>query len=526
MHASKQINITSSDSIKLTWWQRIFGFDSRSLSLFRVALGLLVAFDALTRWPILREFYSDDGMFTRSLMESYFNRRYDANYFANGWSLHALSGELSWQQTLFISQMIAGIAISIGCWTRIATIAGWVLVASHQFRSPLIITSGDYILKLMLFWSMFLPLSLHGSVDRSFLFRRPARQPNQQLPAIVFHWGSIAFLMQFILMYFFTGIAKWNDIWFSGEAMSYVFNLDIYLRPLAKKLLGQESFLKIVTWATLFFEVVGIWFLLIPKWNSFWRLSLLTVYWCFHLGIALTMNIGLFPLICMAVWLPLIPSLVWRRSSSGEVADLPPWLVNGWRFWVQQIANYACGAILALALVWNLANIESINWTRRLPKSVVWVGEKVQIDQHFQMFGHPPDFNPWFVYEGRLKNGSKVDLFFPSHELNYAEPRNAAGRFPNHFWRKFHRNLTIKDFDQFRKPLLDFVVVDWNANHSPAEQVVSAKLICSLKRIGPDVDSANIVTEIWGTWGNPNESAGSLFDDLDEKLNSDSGIPF
>ena len=53
----------------------------------------------------------------------------------------------------------------IGYRARLATIACWFLVMSIHNRNPMILSAGDILLRLLLFWAMFLPLGARYSVD-------------------------------------------------------------------------------------------------------------------------------------------------------------------------------------------------------------------------------------------------------------------------------------------------------------------------------------------------------------------------
>jgi hypothetical protein len=173
-----------------------------------------------------------------------------------------------------------------------------------------------------------------------------------------------------------------------------------------------------------------------------------------------------------------------------------------------------------------LINIPQLGLAGRVPAPLILIGKVTAIDQHFQMFGDPPRYNPWFVYEARLKNGSKMELFHPQHRLHHEPPTDGIGGFRTHNWRKLHRNLTSDTFAAFRQGLLDFQVSEWNSRHIESEQVVSAKLIAYMKKTGPDAANREIISLIWADWGRGDEAAGSLFDDLEERLNSGTGLPF
>ena len=136
----------------------VLGLDVRSLAVFRVGLGLLLLTDVLTRVQHLDAHYTDAGVLPLSvLLRQQWN---------NGWwSLHALSGDAGLQWLLFGLAAVFAVQLVLGWRTRVAHVASWVLLASAQARNPLVLQGGDDLLRLVTFWSMFLPLGATWSLD-------------------------------------------------------------------------------------------------------------------------------------------------------------------------------------------------------------------------------------------------------------------------------------------------------------------------------------------------------------------------
>lgn len=517
---------TDSNSFASSYWERVFTLDLRSLAVFRIAVGLLLIFDVAMRWPDLRALYSDDGYFTRAHVNQYFSQAIAPDWQIGTWSLHLLRGDLGWAQTLFILQAVCGGLLILGFATRVVTLAAWILVVSAQIRGPLVITAGDFILKMMLFWGIFLPLARRWSLDRQ-LFRRWWGTSPQDEPNRVVSWASAAYVIQVVTIYFCTGEAKLNQIWWQGEAMQYVLHLDIHCRPHAQYLLNYPWLLKAIAWGTLFIECVLIWFLLSPWRNAWWRLVNIAAYYAFHLGILLWMSIGLFPWICFALWLPLLPNEFWRRCCGlveAPRALLPP---TGWLRWIYWPAQAFCCCMLALVVLWNVANFEWLKLSsERIPPPVKLLARVTAIDQRFQMFGVPPKLSAWFVYEARLKDGSRVDLFRPGHDLDFAKPASVLHSIPTHNWRQLHRNLTSDHLAALREGLLDYHVKVWNESHGPDQQVMRARLHCFLYETGPNQSARSTSQRIWKVWNSPDQKTSPLLDDLLDTLQDNPNHPF
>ncbi|MFM7115320.1 MAG: HTTM domain-containing protein [Planctomycetota bacterium] len=497
------------------WCHRVFGMDVRSLAMFRIFLALTVLVDVFSRYPDAGAFYSDAGVYDRET-----NYRFIEEFGGKGWewcswSWNWLSGSVGWQQTLFLIEAVAAVCLLVGFASRFSVFVIWMLVVSQHLRGPLVITSGDMLLKLMLFWSLFLPLDRVWSLAAR---RRPVAVQSPETWHVSI--ATAGFIIQVILMYFFTGVAKFNDIWFAGHAMDYVLRLELYITDFGRWMLNFPGALKVASWATLLIELLTIWFLLSPWRNSFWRVFNISAFWGFHLGIALCMSIGLFPLICMIAWLPLFPREAWTAEAVPQPSRkrLSEW---------QRLGLVAGGLVIATTLWVNLSNLGRGPFTGTLPAFLRAGIRAIGIEQHFQMFGIPPNESPWFVYEARLKNGNKVDLFREGNSLELEKPADIAATFPGHNWRKLHQNLVDRRLEAYRPALLEYAVRQWNASHSEGEQIQSATLRCFIERTGPDYNPIERWSTVWGTYQDPRSGAGSLFDELDRQLEEGkSGLPY
>jgi hypothetical protein len=80
-------------------------------------------------------------------------------------SVHFLSGQPAFQGALFLLAAVAATAVALGYYTRLAMFLSWYLVISLHDGNPIILHNGDGVLRLLLFWGMFLPLGDHWSLD-------------------------------------------------------------------------------------------------------------------------------------------------------------------------------------------------------------------------------------------------------------------------------------------------------------------------------------------------------------------------
>lgn len=494
-------------------FERVFGCDYRSLAAFRIAMGIVLIWDLVFRFPTLVEMYTDQGFFTRELAYDYQHFRAGEGWHESVWSFHWMSGSPEFQTVLFVLAGIAGLMLTFGYWTRIATIVSWAFLVSLHNRNPVIISSGDFLLKMMLFWSIFVPLGRVWSVDA---WLRTRKKVESSLPAVgnYVSVATAALVVQLFLMYFFSGVAKWNEDWWGGDAMYYVLHLDIFVNDFGKQMLEYPLMLKFITLGTLLAEVFLIWTLFSPKFNGRFRMLNLIVFWGFHIGIGLSMSIGLFPIICMACWLPLLPSWIWDFFSKRETAesDQPSPDVSN-RTPVYIATQVFCAVTLAYVVLWNVINVESLGLREKFARDFFRPGLILNLEQHFQMFGRPPRTNPWFVYEATLTDGRMVDLYSgkPLTE-EHIKTESAREAMPNFHWRRLHRNL-VGQREELRQPMGEYFVRHWNETHGEDEQVRRFKLLCYLTETGPDFNELSNHSSVWSKWPLvEEEAAGSLFD--------------
>ena len=307
----------SDDSLRvyrLSSIPELFGVDLRSLALFRVALGSLLLTDLVKRAFDLRAHYTDLGVLPRSeLIETV----------SNHWniSIHNANGALEFQAALFIVHGLLALLLIFGYRTRLVTIGCWLLLISLHARNPLVLSGGDTLFRMLLFWGMFLPLGARFSVDRAL---DPTADDSTHR---YFSAATVGILLQVIMVYTFTVMLKGDPIWRDDHtAAYYTLSLDQYTTGFGHFLLGYPALLPGLTGATLWLELLGPFLAFIPVFNAPVRLLVVVSFLVLHLGIALTINIGLFPYISMASWLVFVPAWFWdvltARTKSRPRAEL------------------------------------------------------------------------------------------------------------------------------------------------------------------------------------------------------------
>lgn len=297
-------------------WDRVsdvLGADGRSLAAFRIALAAIVLIDLAGRATNLRVHYSDEGILPRELLLDGVNDW--------RWSLHLANGSVAFQGVLFGIAAVAALGMLVGYRTRVMTVVVWALVASVQVRNPLVLSGADTLLRVLLFWAMLLPLGAWWSVDRARAER--AGMPVAATTRFV-SVATIGLFLQIAFMYWFTAALKTGAAWREdGTALYYALGAAQITKPLGEYLHQFPTLLQILTVGSLGLEVVAPILLFVPVFGGRVRTAAALTIMAFHLGIYLTLDIGVFPLISAFCMVSFFPTWVWDTALPAVRAAAP-----------------------------------------------------------------------------------------------------------------------------------------------------------------------------------------------------------
>ncbi|BBO35084.1 HTTM domain-containing protein [Lacipirellula parvula] len=456
-------------------FRAVFGLDLRSLAVMRVGLAGVVLTDLAIRFSDFGAMYSSSGMAPVEMVRSL--QRIPA------WSLHLLNGSDAWQATLFGIAALLAVALLVGWQTRLATVGSWILLASVQIRMPLVLNAGDTLLRVALFWGMFLPLGAVWSLDsyRKNEDRRdkPSGSPGSfslsRYSNPFFSAATFALVVQLALVYWFAGWAKWNDAWLREDALGNVFKFGLYGLPLGAALSDYPALTQFFSRATVWFELLGPLLLFIPWQTARLRMVAIIGFVLLHVGIAVTMTVGLFSYAAIAVWMGMLPSEFWNRWSRFDInslAPIAPAHASPTRGKLRWAGSASVLALLVVAIYWNVTSEISPRSMNRFDWGMRAAAHLTTLRQSWGVFGRPPRQDRWFVYHARLKNGESVDLLSGGSEILKQKPALSSRQFSNHRWRKLHLRICSENCTPYRQPMADYFVRHWNATHPEDEQVV------------------------------------------------------
>lgn len=444
--------------------QRLAGIDLRSLAAFRIGLGVVLLWDLFTSLSSAEALYSEAGMVPLAVAEQLRESPWMV-------SLHSLSGSAAWPVAVIVFQIVAAVCLLAGWRTQLAAAISWALLCSLQARNPVVLHGGDTVLRMLLFWSLFLPLGAKWSVDavqgRRSCFAEKGR---------VFVVASLALLFQTAMVYWFTAALKWGNEWTrDGTAIYYALSVDQFVKTPGLWLLAFPRVCHALTFCVWWLEILGPFLAFIPWRMAWWRVGVVGAFLTLHLGFALSMRLGPFPMTMMVAWLPFLPAEFWdwigRRGEQSpgtlERGSTHRWMRHG----VVQTFALIC---LFYVLFWNLRTTNRERWEGLFPSSLNPFGFALRLDQYWALFAPKPlTEDGWLVLEATQKDGTKVDLIRGGREVSYEKPPLISAEFRDYKWQKMEMNLYLAQHAKVRAPFCSYLAARWNAKQPPEKQVVS-----------------------------------------------------
>ncbi|WP_227130796.1 HTTM domain-containing protein [Halorubellus salinus] len=445
-----------------------FAVDRRALGAVRVALAALVLLDLALRLQDVRAFYTDAGVLPRALLLETFPT-------LGRLSLHTLSGALWWQLVLFAAIAVAAVAMGVGYRTRLATLVTFVLVLSLQLRNPVILNSGDSLLRRLLLWGVLLPLGARWSVDARRRAATSGRGDRED--ASLLSVATVGLLVQVVAVYVVNFVVKARGrAWTEGVAARLVYGMD-GLTVMFGDVVAEFPLLLTVgthAWTAL---LVTSPLLVLARGRA--RTALVAAFAAGHLALALTLRLGPFPLVSLVALLPFLPTSVWTRFEgvvddhlapradalrerlgpvSGLAPSSPPLpaAVRGLGAWS---ARSVAVALLVFVLVWNAAALGLL----ALPASVTDTVDPEE--RRWDMFApEPRSTDGWYVTVGTTTAGDRVDAY--AGTVSTAAPGDVDATYPSHRWYIYLTTLRERPPPGLRDRFAHYLCERWTRRHA------------------------------------------------------------
>ena len=433
------------------------GIDRRALAAFRVALGVVLLVDLGLRARNLTTFYTDAGVFPRSALA-------EAYPLAARLSLHALSGAARPVAVLFLVAAGAAVALAVGHRTRLATAVSLVLLASLQARNPFVLNAGDTLLWQLLGAGLCCPLGARWSVDavrrRGSIAGSTGRRergsdrfvgPASALPLAVV-----------VAVYVANGIEKLRGTaWPRGEAVEQVFGLTYLHGPLGGLLPEAPALYAAATYGWLALLVASP--LLVASAGRV-RAALAGSLVAAHLSMALTLQLGVFPLISATALLPVFPPFVWDRvervvgpaggrlrRAAGSVPGEPHSPDRPDRATRERAVALVAVVLLASLLAWNGMAVGLVD----APEPVAATADPAE--HGWDMFApDPSSTDALLLATATTADGSAVDALHGDPVATDRPPSDARA-YPTARWRKYLTLLADDGAPNRVDPLLAYL---------------------------------------------------------------------
>ncbi len=426
---------------------RRLAIDRRALAAFRVALALVVLVDLAGRVSDARAFYTDAGVLPRSLLAALYPGYATV-------SLHAVSGSLTVQLGLFALAAVAALALLVGYRTRLAAVVSLVLLVSLQLRNPLVLNSGDVLLRRLLFWGCLLPLGSRWAVDSG----------GGETDSVV-GLATAGLLAQVVAVYATNAVVKLRaDAWLRGDAVRYALQLDHFTVGLGNVVAGWTPALRLAAWGWLALLVLSP---LLVCLTGRARAALVGAFAAMHAGMLATMQLGVFPLVSLAALVPLLPGWTWdcaearaavpwrlpRRPRTPLAARVPP---------LSRAARGLAACCLAALLVVNAVGLGLVGAPAGTPDQVT--------ERSWDMFAPSPPLSTWWLLApANLTSSERVDAI-TGEPFDASRPSEVASVHGSADWRKFYADA--KREPRLRASLARHLCARWNRSHDTGMRTV------------------------------------------------------
>jgi hypothetical protein len=398
----------------VTFAQRVFTLDIRSLAVMRIAVAIAILVDLGTRLVHLTAHYSDDGVLPRSIART-------IDGFSDV-SLLAISGSPIWAGVVFAIGFVLAAALLVGYRTRLVTLGLWLVVLSIQHRNPLLSDHRDVLFSCALLYGLLLPWGAAFAMDAR-------RDP----PTTLQYSGvpAAAYVVLIGSLYLCSALLKTGPEWRSDfTAVTYAVGLEYWATSNARWLLDHPTLAQLLTIGVLVFEAAVAPLLLSPWRTRLLRWVVVIGLALLQLGFAIFLWLDTFPMISAAITLGLLP---WPRSAPPAITEPARWR----------------SGIAAALIVYTLV-LDVVSLSRDDDSVVRRPAQLLGVDQNWSMFAPSPSrLDGWFLVAALRPDGTYADLM-TGDPLTFERPASFRAGIQTTRELVYHRRLL--GYDAAREP--------------------------------------------------------------------------
>lgn len=415
----------------------------------RIGVALVCLADLIIRAQDLTAHYTESGMWPARLIKNF-------GWYEGYWSIHAFFDSYSWELFIFGLHFLCVICLLIGFKTRISNLIVWLLYISLHNRNLFILQAGDDLLRICLFWGLFLPWHQEFSIDAII-------KPSKKKQSLLANFG---YLFLIASVYVFTVLLKSSSEWRTeGSAIYYALSLDQLRLPYTGDwLYEQPQLMKILTHIVYWIEILIPILILLPSRKYPFRFFGFLLLLVLHIGIGLTMYVGLFYLINIVTALALIPDTTLEKFKWLGKKQINRSIIQKKELvYIKSFRN----SIIAIIIFFNLLiNLSTLNWfSYELAKPLHMPLNALKFSQFWGMFS--PSVlkkDGWFVYDGRDSEGRQYDMRLMQDYVDFKKPKHIVSMYKSDRWRKLAENM--QGTNAFLRPLYcTYILNEWNEKH-------------------------------------------------------------
>lgn len=440
----------------------------------RIAIGIVILADLIIRATSLTAHYTGDGVLPVKLLLQFDEKPLR-------WSFHFLNDTFIFETILFLVHGLISLLLIFGYKTRLMTILSWVFLVSLQNRNPFIQQSGDDLLRLVLFWAIFMPWGNFYSLDAKY--KNESKQ-------FYFSIATVGYQILIVSVYVFSAIYKSSPEWRTeGTAIYYALSLDQLKVGAGDWLYQYPTLMKILTFIVYYyFELIAPLLILMPVRNNLFRgIGIISIV-LLHAGIASTLYVGLFFVIGAITSLGLLPSGVMDKIDNSILKTKQILSPTLFEFKYSNALKVIACLFLTLTFGYcftaNLSNIPAFKY--QLSGSTLYYNNLFKLDQYWGMFS-PAIYKTdgWYIYRGIKSNDSIWDIYNNKPGLDLTKPKDIDKMYPTDRWRKFAENYEKNDFNFMRPYYCKYLIKEWNKKH-PDNRIEGLNIIFLAEESLPD----------------------------------------
>ena len=260
-----------------------------NIALYRILLGLLMLNYGALLAPDLLVWFGEKGALSFATSRLIPGGQGWVNLFI--W----LPQSNAWVWAIYSVFMGAAVSMTAGFYTRISTVLVFICLASFHHRNVMIPNSGDYFLRIAVFFMMFSRGGAALSIDHWRDSKKGRPSAHEQAP-----WAMRMIQLQLCFLYIAAYLWKIRgDLWLNGTAVYYPARLQEFYRFPVPYIFEHMWTIKLWTWGTLLVEL-SLGTLVWIKELKYW---VLLAGMLLHLGIAYSMNIPMFAQVMISTYI-------------------------------------------------------------------------------------------------------------------------------------------------------------------------------------------------------------------------------